>query len=359
MFELLKILGKTIYYTPLIILKYKTIPDLIHSFGVFYVKLAQIVTTRSDILSPWLIESLKPLQDRVPIPNNMPSKGLIAAGSMAIIYDLGDNRIKKIKRPGVEQEIAKGTVFLTQLFQSRLGLYLAHKSNFINNGSKLVNLIQEKLPQHLNFEQEVANSRRMATLLGDSVHIPEVHSFTQNEIIMQKIDGVPLAQFDNKDLAMSNLLNAVFDMLFVHRVCHGDFHEGNILVAPKGDIALLDFAVIYEIADADIQHLRNFFIWCIQKDYSSLCQCMTLKQNIIHLDQFELAMKDLFGTYQFDDLYHFLNKIIQICLFYQVELEHSLLAPMTLMISAEGLAKKYSKLSLTSVIFKRFNDLGF
>ncbi len=357
MFELLKIIGKIIYYSPLIILGYKTLPDLIHSFGIFYVKLSQILTTRSDILSTALIRRLEPLQDHVPVSKSVSSEGLRASGSISLIYDLPDSKIRKMKRPNIEQEITKGSLFLTQMFQSRLGLFLSRKSGFIHNASELVNLIQVQLPQHLNFEQEVENQKLMATLFGNQIHIPKIYSCTLNEIIMEKIDGVPLAEANNKEAVITNLLNAVFDMLFIHRLIHGDFHEGNILVDSDGKIALLDFAVILKISDDNFQHLRNFFFCCISKDYCSLCQHITLKQKPANTTKFQLDMKNLFTSHEFNDLYHFLNRIIQICLNNQVSLEHSLLYPMTFMIQVEGIAKKYSKLNFTSIMYKRLNDL--
>ena len=341
---MLNFIGKIFWYTPLILLGYKTLPDLVTSLGTFYVKLAQIATTRPDILSVALIGRLAPLQDRVPPPvtGRVGGPHLIASGSIAEVYELPGGRVMKVKRIGIDSEIERGTAVLLCLFQ-----WLPTRSRWVHNVGRLVNLVRVQLPQHLDFEQEVANQIRMGQLLGG---VPKIHSYTSDMIIMDKIEGVSLAASPVKEVAVSNLLNLVFDMLFVHRVYHGDLHEGNILVGVDGKISLLDFAIVLEVSDFQIQHLTNFFLWCLSRNHCQLCRSMAGFQS----HKFESEMKSVFDTYEFTEMYQFLNRVIQVCLDNAVELEMSLLSPIMFMIQAEGIAKKYSlSLSLVTVISRR------
>lgn len=94
--EIWKVIWKIIYYSPLILVGYKTLPDLIQSLGTFYVKLAQIATTRPDIVSEKLIYRLKPLQDHVPFsPGDVRLENLIFSGSIALIYDVGNSESQR------------------------------------------------------------------------------------------------------------------------------------------------------------------------------------------------------------------------------------------------------------------------
>lgn len=349
MFEVIRLFCKCIYYTPLIIIGYKTLPDLIHSLGVFYVKLAQIATTRPDILSEFLIRKLVSLQDHVPVGKDVPKEGLIASGSIALIYEISNSQIMKVKRLEIEKEIKNGALLLTSLFKSRIGAYLSKKSSWFHNISKLENLISVKLPQHLDFKQETINQRRISCLMEPELVIPKVYFSTENEIIMEKIHGVKLSELSelsdalNIELAITSLLNIVWNMIFVHRLIHGDLHEGNILVTHDGKISLLDFAVITEISEDNVKNLCIFFLSCITKSSSVLCKTMTRgKTN----KKFEADMKFVFEKYEITDMYTFLNHIIQISLRNHIQLEESLLDPIIFMIQAEGIAKKYSNQSL-------------
>lgn len=183
--------------------------------------------------------------------------------------------------------MSNGTSFLTSIFESKLGSYLTKKNTFVHNVSELLNVIQVELPQHLNFEQEVSNQMRMSKLFefNSTIVIPKIYSWTKNEIIMEHIHGTNLFNSENTETAITNLLNGVFDMLFVYRTYHGDLHEGNILVCSESRIALLDFGIIYEISIQNVQHLFKFFLFVIQNDYSSLCQCILSKQTILNFDQ--------------------------------------------------------------------------
>lgn len=366
--QISKIFLKILYHIPLIVCGYKSIPDLIQSCGPVYVKLAQIATTRQDILPESLIRRLKSLQDHVPVPVYLPKEGLTNSGSIALIYEIEPNKkILKIKRPNIDQEIQTNIKFLTYLLESRLLNYLSTKYASFHNMKELLTTLQLDLNQHLDFEQEASNQIRIKSLFNSNsqVLIPKVYSSNQNEIVMEKINGVgldeiSLSKCQNIEIPIRNLLESVFDMIFVHRVVHCDLHEGNILVCPNEKLALLDFAIISEISEQSLTYLIKFFLLCIQKDYSSLADCITSKQTISNtnaLIKFKLDMKQVFDMYEFNDTYRFLNKIIQTCLDNRIQLEHTLLGPLLTIIQAEGIARKYTNQSFISLVSERFNLL--
>ena len=86
------------------------------NMGPFYIKIAQIVTTRPDLFPAWLVRSLRPLQDQVKPEFIQDVDGqLLASGSIAQVYLVGNEQILKHKRPNIDQRIKHDLGYLRYL----------------------------------------------------------------------------------------------------------------------------------------------------------------------------------------------------------------------------------------------------
>ncbi len=81
----------------------------------------------------------------------------------------------------------------------------------------------------------------------DKIEIPQLVYSNKYFIIMSFCEGVPMNTLDtlsNEYILATNLAASCFlHTAKKYNLCHGDLHQGNILVKPSGTIALIDFGI--------------------------------------------------------------------------------------------------------------------
>ena len=124
----------------------------------------------------------------------------------------------------------------------------------------LVEQMEQKLPQELDFRREAENCNRTRANFqqNQSVCIPQVFYASHRVLVMSFEEGIPINkvtslrnnQIDLKTVA--NLVNHAFaEMIFQHGFVHADPHPGNLLVR-KGlggshELVVLDHGVYTEL----------------------------------------------------------------------------------------------------------------
>ena len=156
------------------------------------------------------------------------------------------------------------------------------------------NLFLNNLLEQLDLSKEAQN----AIIFGNiymkpsyCIKIPKIIFFAQDCICMEYCDQTKYIQLNELDQhspeyfkAYNLLLVSTLHTIFVHNICHGDIHMGNVLVERSGEsIFLIDFGICCFIDDPlyrDIftiyQHvIRNptfentkSLLLCIAKEYS-------------------------------------------------------------------------------------------
>lgn len=245
----------------------------IEELGPTYVKLGQVLSSRTDVLPPAYTTALEQLQDDVqPLPFEAIDKQLtralgedwrenfahfserpLATASIAQVHraTLHDGRsvVLKVQRPGIHAKIQSDLHILHAIARRTLVEYPEAKA-FDPVG--ILDEFQGSITAELDFIEEARNMRRMVRNLGDLdiVRIPEVHDelTTKTVLCMEFLEGVKIrdareAGFDMEAVGR-NYLTVAYDMLFKHGFFHGDLHPGNVLVLPGGVLGLLDFGMV-------------------------------------------------------------------------------------------------------------------
>jgi len=256
----------------------------LEEMGPTFVKLGQLLSTRSDLLPPSHLEALSRLQNEVvPFPagearqifeaeigvsvTDAFSEFLdtpLAAASLGQVYRarMRDGRrvVVKVLRPGVEAQVAEDIAAIGDIAR----LLDSHTDAGRRFGFQdLLEEFRHSLNDELDYRHEAANLVQLADILADntSIVVPRpVKDFTSRRILtMEEIQGRkvtelgPLAvlEFDGGELADA-LLRAYLEQIFVHGFFHADPHPGNVMVTPEHQIGLIDLGMVGHIR-ADVR----------------------------------------------------------------------------------------------------------
>jgi ubiquinone biosynthesis protein len=242
--------------------------------GVTFVKLGQVLSTRRDLLPAEFVTELGRLQDRAspapwpgieeqlrtelgrPVEEVFASVDPVplAAASIAQVHVAtllgGEEVVLKIQRPGigpvVEQDLdIVGRLARTLATSTRWGATMGVRELAAGFGAAL--------REELDFRVEAANMAAVAsTARGIVVPVPHRALCTRRLLVMQRLDGVPLAaagprlagRAPERAALARTLLDALLRQVMLEGVFHADPHPGNVLLLSDGRLALLDFGSV-------------------------------------------------------------------------------------------------------------------
>ena len=243
--------------------------------GPTFIKLGQILSARADLLSPEMTHELRRLQDEGPTVPFDQIRGVIEAelgrpleqlfasfeevplssASLGQVHGatLKDGRrvTVKVLRPGVEAAVHSDL----QVFRDVA--YLLDRQVAALRPYDLpgfVRQFEDQLQSELTYIVEARNAARMKQRIEEEklhIWIPEViwplstrRVLTEERVYGHRVDRLETLPptVDRAELA-SRLGRLVLHQVFVDGFFHGDPHQGNVLIADDGRIALLDFGL--------------------------------------------------------------------------------------------------------------------
>ena len=271
----------------------------IEALGPTFVKLGQILSTRSDIVAPDILRELQRLQDRVPpIPfaqvrerveealggpleevfasfDEVPlASASIAQVHVATLPDDGGEVVVKVLRPGIA-EMIQSDLHILHALAKRAEAMLPELELMDPVG--IVTAFEKAMQRELDLSVERENLQRFRRLLEDmeGVHIPAVypsHS-TDTVLTLERIQGVKVTEaparfgIDPNPLA-KRMLRLLFTMVFRDGFFHGDLHPGNILIREDGVIALIDFGLVGRLTPPQRDRILEVLIGIAEQDYA-------------------------------------------------------------------------------------------
>lgn len=274
----------------------------LEELGPTFVKLGQILSTRSDLVPPAYLVELRRLQDDVaPLPWDVVLPQIeseldesidklfldvdpvpIAAASLAQVHAArlpnGTEVVIKVLRPGVEEIINLDLDILYDLAQ------LAEERTPLGNRYDLMDLAEEfshALKEELDFRKEGRNADRFREQFADNhnTYVPQVYweYTTQQVMVQERIHGIKIddisaleeAGFDRKELAI-RASDMVLQEVLEDGFFHADPHPGNLLIMEGGIIGVLDFGTMGRLEKSERVALARLFIVAVQMDADSI-----------------------------------------------------------------------------------------
>ncbi len=280
--------------------------SFMESLGPTYIKLAQLISARPDLLSRCIREPLSRLQDRVrPAPKVSIRRELekqfgdrldlifdrimptaVAGGSIAQVHQgyLADGTevAVKIRRPEVLRRLECDLVIMRT--GARLLSFLAPFRSVPMQ--QCFSEIQQLLWRQLDFRLEAEHLRAVGENLADfpSVQVPRLieAACTPGVLTMEYVRGLTrLESVKHQDpesvrQCMTLGVRCLYKMIFVDGLVHADLHPGNILYS-SGSLVFLDFGIVTELDTATREDFVTFFYGIVTNDGSS-CAEIVLRQ---------------------------------------------------------------------------------
>ncbi|MDQ3897607.1 MAG: AarF/UbiB family protein [Actinomycetota bacterium] len=262
--------------------KAEELADDLERMGPTYIKLAQVLSTRADLIPPPYARALSRLQDSVePFGfdeierivteelgvrlsrafSSFDSEPL-ASASLGQVHraTLRDGRpvVVKVQRPGIRERIAEDMEVLAELAEfadkhSEAG----RKYGF----GELLEQFRRSLNGELDYRREAANLQHLGRIVSryDKLVVPEpVEDYTTDKVLTmdylhgRKITSLgPLArmELDGRQLA-EQLFEAYLDQILVEGFFHADPHPGNVLLTDDNRLALVDLGQVARVPQA-------------------------------------------------------------------------------------------------------------
>ncbi len=276
--------------------------------GPIFVKLGQVLSTRTDLLPAPVTNELGRLQDRVspaPWPQIQESLEQELGTSLGDVFDEVDREplasaslaqahaacrrgghpvILKVQRPGIADLVERDLDMirrLTRRLESRAEWARNYRVADLGRG------FADALAEELDFRVEARNIAAVAAVApaGATVLIPTVHADISSRrlLVLDRFDGVSIREAgprldelgaDRQDLARE-LLACLLNQILVQGTFHADPHPGNVLVLRTGQLALIDFGSVGRLDIRQQAALRRLLTAVAQRDPAELYEAVT------------------------------------------------------------------------------------
>lgn len=280
--------------------------NVINELGPTFVKLGQILSTRSDVLPQVYCDELKKLRSNVPpMPYEQVSRQIeraygqtpeevfsffdqTALGSASIaqahaaVLKSGERVVAKIQREGIHETMSRDI----QLLKQACKLLKYMPSRDLVDFNKVLDEMWIVTQQEMNFQTEANNLERFSKINADVayVKVPAIYRelTTPQILVMERIDGIPLDDFEaiqsqgydldeiGKKLADNYVKQVIVDGFF-----HADPHPGNIRIQ-DGKIVWLDMGMMGVLSEHD-RTLIASLIPAVAKHDISTCRNIVLQ----------------------------------------------------------------------------------
>ena len=278
---------------------------MLEELGATYIKLGQMLSSRSDLLPDELTSELARLQDHVPpfpfeqvravVERELGARvedlfaafepEPLAAASLGQVHGArlpeGQKVVVKVRRPGVRARIEADTaamMALAELADQRLpwARRLGAKA--------LVEEFAYALSVELDYRNEASRCERlrrdMARFRG--VNVPRIYwSHTARRVLtMERVEGVRIDDLEALDAAgidrvelADRFIRSLLHQGLIEGFFHSDPHPGNVLInLETGELTFLDMGQMGYLSDLQRRSLSNLAVGLMRRDSVGLVQ---------------------------------------------------------------------------------------
>ena len=257
----------------------RRVVEVLARLGPSFVKMAQVFSSRSDLIPEPYVGALSTLTDQVPpVPVAQIRREIVeaygrsadelferfddvplAAASLGQVHRAtyqGREVVIKVLRPGVEELVRKDlAVFgpLVRWFERRL------PNPHIRNARIVIEEFAVRVWEEMDFVLEAANATEIrANFRGNPrIIVPEViDGLTRRRtLVLEYVEGRRVDRVDPRPGdarhdprgVVSGVMELYLKMMLVDGFFHADPHPGNVLVSPDGRIVILDFGMVIRV----------------------------------------------------------------------------------------------------------------
>lgn len=266
--------------------------------GPAYIKLAQVLGARADILPEPYLGAIGTLSDQVPplapgVAERVLAEELgrgtddvfeqfdpepLAAASLGQVHRAtyrGRQVVVKILRPGVDQLVQLDLDVASRLL---LFLNLLFPNHHVRALTAIVNEFGKRIWAELDFREEAKNAEvlRRNFAADPRVVIPEVVAELTHRrvLVLEYIEGTRIDRLHERIAAgdvrlnalLATIIEAYIKMMLEDGVFHADPHPGNLMVDPAGRLVLLDFGMVLRVERETQTRLVRTVLAAVRRD---------------------------------------------------------------------------------------------
>ncbi len=272
-----------------------SLADTVVALGPAFVKAAQLLSTRADLLSPQLCRALARLYDNVRpgradataalAAAGLPSDGarLVGSGSIACVYRVrlaGRDLAVKVRRPGIEVSLKGDLAMLARLAWLLAKAPPLRGVPVVEIAGQLTDSIRGQLDlvREATFLGEIRDSMR--SVPGVTVPVVDATMSTKDVLVMEFVDDLRRRRPDefaeaDRERAVVTALRAAYRMLFLDGVVHCDLHPGNLYFRADGTIVIVDAGFTVRLTDSARAKFAAFF-YCMSQGDGPACADIVL-----------------------------------------------------------------------------------
>lgn len=288
--------------------------------GPTFIKLAQIISNRPDIIPEGLIVELQRLQsDVAPVPFAIIKKRVekelgkpleevfeyfnekpIGSASIGVVHKAklltGEDVVVKIRRPQVAR-IMHEDLEIIKYVASKAEAYLEEQG--MPNATDAVEAFEKSMLKELDYKNEGKNIESFRNFYKDhkEFYVPKAYRdiSTEKILIIEYIEGCKITDIEqlnewglNPETIAEVGMDVYLTQIFEFGYFHSDPHPGNILVKPDGTLILIDFGMLGKLMKPDKHAFANVFIAMAREDAQAMA--LNLKKLSIEDDVDDMKM---------------------------------------------------------------------
>ena len=351
----------------------------LESLGPAYIKFGQVLATRGDMFDADFARGLSRLKDKVPpFPQEIAEQTLarewgvpwdkrlttlsepIAAASVAQVHKAtlpsGETVAVKILRPNIVERMRKDMATIAFVAKG------AHK--FVPNVRRLrpIDFVAEAnraVMLELDLRLEAAATSELGDIATETglFRVPKIYwdMVDKNIMVTEWIDGIAMSSpdvltdpnIDKKALARQ-VIQSFLASTFQYGVFHADMHEGNMIVAPDGQLVLIDFGILGRLRKEDIRFEIETLHGFLQRDYIKIAQVhfdIGYVPDHYSVEDFASALRavgePIFGKKAEDvSMSKVLMQLLEITELFDMQLQPQLILLQKTMMQTEGVARR-------------------
>ncbi len=273
------------------------------ALGPAYIKFGQIFSTRPDIVGTDLANQLRVLQDKLPAFEVQTAKASIAqelgqpveeifsefsdpiaAASIAQVHQArlktGEKVAVKVLRPGIEKAFRTD---IDAFYFAASMIELLSPSSRRLRPTDVIGHFEGVVLGELDLRLESASASEFGanTAKDAGFSVPSIAwDFSARRVMTQTwVEGQPLGDNHALDAAGHDrveLSERVLQLFLRHALrdgyFHGDMHQGNLKVAPNGDIVAFDFGIMGYIDEYTRKVYAEILFGFIRRDYQRVAE---------------------------------------------------------------------------------------
>ncbi|AYA35915.1 AarF/ABC1/UbiB kinase family protein [Hymenobacter oligotrophus] len=312
--------------------RWERVRMVIEELGPTFIKLAQVLSNRADLLPQPLVDEFAKLQSSVPPFDSAVARQIVAQelgrpieevfsefddvplGSASIgqvhrarLID-GAEVVVKVQRPDARDKITTDLSLLRELVRLTSG-YLRRQG--ISNPQDIVEAFERSMMQELDYTSEARAMEQFRKLYAEyhTFYVPEPHRSlsTARVLVIEFVSGCKIT--DKDQLLRWNLdpaavaetgMDIYLTQIFEFGIFHADPHPGNVLVRPDGSIVLIDFGMVGRLTKQQKYAFAGVFISMGQQDARGMAlnfRRLALTSDIRDMRSFEAELQQLIDDF--------------------------------------------------------------